>query len=187
MAVVAVVAWATPISSGDPVRATVALKDAKPPPQREVDATVRLDPPDAADDAYWFVATAWQGQEGRSVVEKLEEVSPGVYRTTEPLPVYGNWKTTIRLHKGSAVQGLAVFFPEDEAIPVKEIPAEPSFTREFERDKELLQREQKSDVPGALVLLAYVTILLIGIGLYASMGWGLALLQRRLGARAARA
>ena len=67
------------------------------------------------------------------------------------------------------------------------MPAEPSFTRTFERDKELLQREQKSDVPGALVLLAYVTVLLIGIALYASMGWGLALLQRRLGAAAARA
>ena len=187
VAVIAVIAWATPISSGDPVRATVTLEDAKPAPQREVDATVRLDPPAAADDAYWFVATAWQGDEGRSVVEKLEEVSPGVYRTTEPLPVYGNWKTTIRLHKGSAVQGLAVYFPEDKAIPVKGVPAEPSFTRSFERDKELLQREQKSDVPGALVLLAYVTVLLIGIALYASMGWGLALLQRRLGAAAARA
>ena len=86
----------------------------------------------AADDAYWFVATAWQGKEGRSVVEKLEEVSPGVYRTTEPLPVYGNWKTTIRLHQGNAVQGLAVYFPEDKAIPVKGVPAEPSFTRELQ-------------------------------------------------------
>ena len=187
VAVVAVIAWATPISSGDPVRATVALDDAQPAPKRTVDATVRLDPADAADDAYWFVATAWQGKEGRSVVEKLEEVSPGVYRTTEPLPVYGNWKTTLRLHQGSAVQGMPVYFPEDKAIPVKGVPAEPSFTREFKRDKELLQREQKSDVPGALVLLAYLTVLFIGVALYASMGWGLALLQRRLGAAAARA
>ena len=115
------------------------------------------------------------------MVEKLEEVSPGVYRTTAPLPVYGNWKTTLRLHQGSAVQGLPVYFPEDKAIPVKGVPAEPSFTREFKRDKQLLQREQKSDVPGALVLLAYLTVLVIGIALYASMGWGLAVLQRRLG------
>jgi len=186
VALVAVLAYATPISSGDPITAKVTLKDAQPAPQREVDATVTLDPPGAADDAYWFVATAWQGKEGRSVVEKLEEVSPGVYRTTEPLPVYGNWKTTIRLHKRRAVQGLPVFFPEDEAIPVKEIPADPSFTRTFQRDVKLLQREQKSDVPGALVLLAYLTVLLIGIALYASMGWGLAMLQRRLGAAAAR-
>jgi len=184
VAVVAVIAWATPISSGDPVRATVTLEDAQPAPKRAVDATVRLDPADAADDAYWFVATAWQGKEGRSVVEKLEEVSPGVYRTTEPLPVYGNWKTTLRLHQGSAVQGMPVYFPEDKAIPVKGVPAEPSFTRDFKRDKALLQREQKSDVPGALVLLAYLTVLFIGVALYASMGWGLALLQRRLGAAA---
>ena len=185
VALVAVLAYATPISSGDRVTAKVTLEDAKPPPQREVNATIALDPPDAADDAYWFVATAWQGKEGRSVVEKLERVSRGVYRTTEPLPVYGNWKTTIRLQKGTAVQGLAVYFPEDKAIPVKAVPAEPSFTRAFTRDKKLLQREQKSDVPGALVVLAYLTVLLIGVALYASMGWGLALLQRKLGARAA--
>ena len=59
------------------------------------------------------------------------------------------------------------------------MPAPQTFTRSFKRDKQLLQREQKGNVPGALVLLAYLTVLLIGIALYASMGWGLALLQRR--------
>ena len=93
-------------------------------------------------------------------------------------------ETTLRLHKGTAVQGLAIYFPEDKAIPVKALPAEPTFTRTFTRDKKLLQREQKPDVPGALALLAYLTVLLIGVTLYASMGWGLALLQRKLGARA---
>jgi hypothetical protein len=181
VALVAVIAYATPISDGDPITAKVTLTDAKPPPKREVNATISLDPPDAADDAKWFVSTAWQGKEGNSPVEKLQKVSPGVYRTVKPQPVYGNWKTTIRLHKGTAVQGLAVYFPEDKAIPVKGVPADPSFTRSFKRDKKLLQREQKSDVPGALVLLAYLTVLLIGIALYASMGWGLGLLQRRLG------
>jgi hypothetical protein len=181
VALVAVIAYAVPISSGDPITAKVTLTDAKPPPKREVDATVTLDPPDAADDAYWFVSTAWQGKEGHSPVAKLEKVSPGVWRTKEPLPVYGDWKTTIRLQKGTAVQGLAIYFPEDKAIPVKGVPAEPSFTRSFERDKKLLQREQKADVPGGLVLIAYLTVLIIGIGLYGSMGWGLAILQRRLG------
>lgn len=127
------------------------------------------------------MSTAWQGEEGDSPVEKLQKVSPGVYRTVKPMPVYGNRKTTLRLHTGTAVQGLAVYFPEDKAIPVKSVPADPSFTRSFKRNNQLLQREQKSDVPGALVLLAYLTVLVIGIALYASMGWGLALLQRRLG------
>src|SRR3954452_23062358 len=94
---VAVVAWATPVSSGKPVTAKVTLTDAKPAPDREVNARVQLDPPDAADNAYWFVETAWQGKEGRSVVADMREVSPGVYVTREPIPAHGNWKSTIRL------------------------------------------------------------------------------------------
>ncbi len=50
-------------------------------------------------------------------------VSRGVYRTTEPIPLYGNWKSTLRLYKGTAVQRLAVYMPADEAIPVEGIPA----------------------------------------------------------------
>jgi hypothetical protein len=63
---------------------------------------------------------------------------------------------------------------------VKEIPAKPRFTRTFVRDVKLLQREQKSDVPGFLSAFAYITVLIIGLGLYGSMGWGLARLQRGL-------
>ena len=81
----------------------------------------------------------------------MEEVSPGTWRSTEPLPVHGDWKSTLRLHKGVAIQGLAVYFPEDKAIPVKAVPAEPRFTREFQRDKQLLQREQKAGVSPILV------------------------------------
>ena len=75
----------------------------------------------------------------------------------------------------------------DKVAGYSDAPNDEAFFRTFERDKELLQREQKSDVPGALVVLAYLTVLFIGVALYASMGWGLALLQRRLGAAAARA
>jgi hypothetical protein len=183
VAIVAVLAYATPISDGDPVSATVTLEDVVSGPERAVNARVELDPPDAADDARWFNTTAWQGEEGRSVVAPLEEVAPGVYETTEPLPVHGNWKSTIRLHQGTAVQGLAVYFPPDEAIPVEGIPAEATFTRDFVRDVDLLQREKKPGVSGALVAFAYITVLIIGLGLYASMGWGLRLLQRRLAAK----
>ena len=134
---------------------------------------VALDPADAADGAHWFVTTAWQGKEGRSPVAPLEEVSPGVYRSTEPVPVYGDWKSTLRLHEGFAIQGLALYFPEDKAIPVKGVPAEPAFTRSFKRDKELLQREQKPGVSGVLVLGAYLIVLLIFLGLFgAGLGPG---------------
>jgi hypothetical protein len=182
----AVVACATPVSSGERIRAEVTLTDVKPPPEREVDVQVKLDPPDAADGADWFETTAWQGKAGHSPVAPLEEVSPGVWRSSEPVPVHGDWKTTVRLHKGFAIQGLAIYFPEDKAIPVGAVPAEPRFTREFQRDKKLLQREQKAGVSPALSVVAYAIVLLIFLDLYGSMGWGLALLQQRLATRAVR-
>jgi hypothetical protein len=37
------------------------------------------------------------------------------------------------------------------------------------------------------VAFAYITVLIIGLGLYGSVGWGLALLQRRLAVSRARA
>jgi hypothetical protein len=180
VAIVAVLVYAAPISDGERVTARVALTDAQPPPERTVDARVALSPPDAAEDALWLVSTSWQGGEGRSVVADLEEVSPGVYGTTEPIPVYGTWKSTLRLHKDTAVQGLPVYMPADEAIPVEGIPARSQFTRTFERDKELLQREQKKGVSQALVVSAYLAVLLVALALYGSLAWGLRMLQRRL-------
>ena len=184
--IVAVAAYATPITAGDRIRADVTLTEVAPAPKREVDVEVKLDPPDAADGAYWFETTAWQGKQDHSPVAPMEEVSPGVWRSTEPVPVYGDWKTTLRLHKGFAVQGLAIYFPEDKAIPVKAVPAEPRFTREFQRDKRLLQREQKPGVSPLLSAGAYLSVLLIFLGLYGAMGWGLALMQKRLATRAVR-
>ena len=109
--------------------AQVRLTEAHARPERLVDAAVKLEPADAADDAEWFKATSWQG--GGSIVERHAKAGPGEWRTTEPIPVYGNWKATLRLHKGGAIVGLPVFLPEDKAIPAKEVPAEANMTREF--------------------------------------------------------
>jgi len=169
-------AYPLPMPNGEKVTATVALEEVPGPPERTVQATVKVDPPDAAEDAEWFNVTAWQG--GGSVVDNLEQTGPGEYRTTQPIPVYDNWKSTLRLQRGSAVLGLPIFLPEDRAIPVKETPAEPRFTREFIRDKDNLQREQKQDVAGWLVLGAYLAVLVIVVGLLAALGIGLARLDR---------
>jgi hypothetical protein len=170
-------AFALQMNAGPPTRALISLRDLTPPPSRTVAATVKLDPADAADDAEWLNVTAWQG--GGSVVDALEEVSPGVYRTTRPIPVHDNWKVTLRLQKGRAVAGLPIFLPEDEAIPVKEIPAKPRFARSFVLDKKNLQREQKKGVAGFLTTLAYLLVLAIALGLIASLAWGLARFARQ--------
>jgi len=188
------VGFPLPISAPETVTAQIKLTDAVAPPERRVNAEVKLTPPDAADNAEWFKSTAWQG--GGSIVGDMREVSPGVYRTTEPIPVYGNWKATLRLHKGDVVAGLPVFLPEDPAIPAKEVPAEPTMTRAFVLDKKNLQREQKQGVPGYLTTLAYLIVLAIVIGITAALTIGLRRMNRdrdrrredqRPGARAATA
>jgi hypothetical protein len=170
------IAYPLPISDGPKVSAQITLDQVTGPPNRTVDATVKMSPPDAAEGAEWFKATSWQG--GGSVVAGLREVSPGVYRTTEPMPVYGNWKTTLRLHTGSAVMGLPVYMPEDKAIPAKEIPAQDQMTRQFVRDKKNLQREQKAGVPGFLTTLAYLVVLAIVIAILTALTIGLRRMDR---------
>ena len=173
---VGIVVWATPISAGKPVKATVELIDATPSPHRTANALVRLDPPDAAKGARWLTLTAWQG--GGSHVDRLKEVAPGVYKSNSPIPLYGNWKTTLRLHKDDAVQGAPIYFPADPAIPAPAIPAPATFTRSFVRDKKLLQREQKPGVSPILTVFAYLVVLAIALGLIASLTKGLRRLDR---------
>ena len=176
VAAFALIAYPLPMNDGDPARAQVSLRDVSPPPKREVMATVKLDPSDAADDAQWLTVTAWQG--GGSVVDPLERIGPGRYRTTKPIPVHGAWKSILRLHDGRRISGVPVFMPEDPAIPAAEVPARERFTRSFRRDKENLQREQKEDVSGVLVTGAYLTVLAIALGLLGALGWGLARFAR---------
>ncbi len=173
LAAVAVMAWAIPMPNGSNVpRATVSLRDVAPAPHREVIVTARLRPANAAHDARWFVVTAWQG--GGAVVAPMNRIAPGVYRAARPVPAWGpKWKSTIRLHRGRAVLGLPIYMPQDEAIPVAGIPAPARFTRPFERDKKLLQREQKGNVPGFLTLAAYLVVLLIWSGMIATASWAL--------------
>ena len=147
----------------------VTLTDSNPGPERTVNATVRFDPEEVTEDAFWIQAVAWQG--GGLVVDQLERVGPGVYETTRPLPVHGTWKTLIRLQRDNYVAGLPIYLPEDSAIPAPAVPAPPSFERPFTDETEILQRELKSDVPGYLAGVAYAVVAAIVLGLLLLLGW----------------
>jgi hypothetical protein len=175
LVLVAVIGWGLPISDDGPRQATVALEEVRSGPERSVDATVRIDPPEAAEDPHFLNVTAWQG--GGSVVGELERVRGGVYRTTEPVPVYGGWKAMVRLHTGDSLVGVPIFLPEDRAIPAPEVPAEARFTRDFVRDLVLLQREKKDDVPGALSAIAYLVVAAIAAALIGLIAWTLLRLE----------
>ncbi|MEA2404646.1 MAG: hypothetical protein QOE08_1293 [Thermoleophilaceae bacterium] len=172
LVLLAVIAYGIPSPSPSPMpSATVHLRDVTPAPNRTVQATVRLHPADAAKGARWLNITAWQ--DGGSVVDNLVRVSPGVYRSTQPIPVHDSWKATLRLQRGAAVLGLPVYLPNDPAIPAKEVPAQQAFTRPFVKDKKNLQREQKTGVAGTLKVVAYSFVALIAFSLLGALGWGL--------------
>jgi hypothetical protein len=157
--------------------ARVSLDTANGGPERTVNATIRIDPSRVGDDAYWLSAISWQGGD-RLVLEDLRQTAPGVWETTEPLPVYGTWKTLIRLHRDNFLAGVPVYLPEDTAIPAKAIAAKANFTRPFVDETQILQREQKDDVPGYLVVLAYSVVAAIVCGLIALLGWALVRVAR---------
>jgi hypothetical protein len=175
LVLVAAIGWGLPISADGPQRARVTLEEVSAGERRAVEATVRLDPRDGADGAHFLNVTAWQG--GGSVVSELERIGPGVYRTTEPVPVHGGWKAMIRLHTGDSLVGVPIFLPEDRAIPAPEVPAEASFTRDFVRDLVLLQREKKDDVPGAVSAIAYLVVAAIAAALIGLIAWVLLRLE----------
>ena len=159
------------------VRAQVQLQDVPGDTERDVLATVRVDPPDAAEDAHWFSALAWGGG-GKIVVDELERVGEGVYRSTRPLPAGGSYKSTIRLHTGRALIAAPVYAPEDRAIGAPEIPATASFSRPFVDETQFLQRELKQDTPTWLWTVASLVVLLISLGFVWTLAWGVARVAR---------
>jgi hypothetical protein len=170
LAVVGAIAWGLPLSTDGPRSASVALTEAREVDGgRAVEATIRLSPPDAADDPAFLNVTAWQG--GASLLDPLRRVGPGVYRTTKPIPVHDGWKAMIRLQRGDGLVAVPIYLPFDRAIPAPEVPATASFTRDFRSDRELLQRERKEGVSGSLTAAAYATVLAIAISLAALIAW----------------
>ena len=183
-AALACIAIAMPMGAHNNYTATVSLTNVTDAPQRSVMATVKLDPPQAADNATWFDLTSWQGGNGvfhsqivGQWVVPLHKVAPGVYRSTTPVPVYGKWKTLLRLATVSSLQAVPIYLPADPAIPAKAIPAPATFTRNFEPDKKILQREA---VGGSVNLqrAAYAALALIGLIWIAGLALGLRRLDR---------
>ena len=105
---------------------------------------LRLDPPDAAEDAHWFEAMAWQ--HGELTVSPMVETAPGVYRSARPMPITGNAKTLVRLHGGAEMGAVPVHFPADPEIGASAIPAVDR-TATFQRDARLLMREAHGGPP----------------------------------------
>jgi hypothetical protein len=152
---------------------------------RWADLTVALTPADAADDAHWFTATAWQGERdgsGGLVIAPLRRTAPGTYVTTKPVPIHGEWKTLLRLQRGRSLTSMAVYLPSDPAVPAKGVRASGTVERPFVRDKSLLQREAIGG-SDALQRAAYGVLGALAVCWLAALVWGLRRLEHAAGER----
>jgi hypothetical protein len=177
LAVAATVAFLLQTEAPTDARAQIALRTvhAGSGPDdagRTVAATIRFEPPSAVADAEWLTVTAWQGG-GRLFLDRLRSLGDGVYATTQPIPVSGDWKAMIRFQRGRDLAAIPVSLPADAAIPVPAVPALASATRAFEGDRQVLQRERRQDVPGWLWGVAGLVVLGITSALLLVLGWGL--------------
>ena len=146
--------------------------------QREgyADVTVTLDPADAADSSDWFEALSWQG--GSLQVTPMEEVSPGVFEATQPVPVSGELKTLVRMAKNDVLVAVPVYLPPDPEISAPEIPLLARREATFARDTDLLLRETREG-ESLPAILAYSAILLLAITWVVGFIWAFGKVARR--------
>jgi hypothetical protein len=159
------------VTETPPVRAQLTIAG-------DGNAVVRVEPRAAAEHAKWLSVTAWQG--GGLHVDRLERSGPASFRTTEPMPLSGEWKTILRLHTGTAVLGVPIRLPADEAIPAAEV-APSAEARPFVRDTEILQRERKDDVAGWLWAAAGAVVALLYLAFLGALAWGVGRVGRACG------
>lgn len=157
--------------------ATVALTELPSPPgQRMVSADVQLNPPNlVSDNPEWLTILSWQGRMENQrglVIDRLERVGPGHYRSTQPIPVWGSWKTLLRVQDGYTMTALPIYEPADEAIPAAEVPAVASSTRPFVLEATILQRERDQNSPVWLFNAGSIVVLIFTLMVIAGVTWG---------------
>src|SRR3954447_10320876 len=170
VAVAATVFYCVPRSADQDVSGTVSLERAAGGPEPTAYVTVTLDPATAADGARWFEALAWQG--GGLVYHPMMKVANGTYRSADALPMYGKWKSMIRLHQGQRDLVAAwVYAPEDLAIEKPAVQVADGEKVEFINEQQVLRREERTDVPRWMWNAGYALLGVVGLLEIAGIAW----------------
>ncbi|WP_415858656.1 hypothetical protein [Mycobacterium sherrisii] len=158
-------------------KAAITLTELPSPPgQRMVSADIQLTPANivgAKPD--WVTVLSWQGRMENQrglVIDRLEKVGPGHYRTTAPVPVWGSWKTLLRIQDGYTMTGVPIYEPADDAIPAAEVPALSSIDRPFVPEITILQRERDQNTPTWLFTAGGIVVLILSLLVIAGLTWG---------------
>ena len=157
--------------------ATITLTDLPSPPgERLVSADVLITPSNmVSDHPDWLTILSWQGRMENHrglVIDRLDRVGPGHYRSTQPVPAWGSWKTLLRVQDGYTMTGVPIYEPADEAIPAAEVPAVASSNRPFVQEVTILQRERDQNAPVWLFTAGSVVVLILTLMVIAGLTWG---------------
>jgi hypothetical protein len=164
------------------VTATITLTDRpESGEQRSVDADVRMPPELISDDPQWVSILSWQGgiaNDRGFVVDTLEKVGPGHYRSTQPVPVWGSWKTLLRVQDGTTMAAVPIYLAADPGIGAEEVPADATIARPFVQEITILQRERNFNHPAWLFTVAALVVLVCTLVLIAALAWGAGRINR---------
>jgi len=157
--------------------ATITLTELPSPAgQRMVSADVQITQPNmVSDHPDWVTILSWQGRMENHrglAIDRLDRVGPGHYRSTQPVPVWGSWKTLLRVQDGVTMTAVPIYEPADDAIPAPEVPAVASSTRPFVHEITILQRERDQNAPAWLFTAGSVVVLILTLMVIAALTWG---------------
>jgi hypothetical protein len=157
--------------------ATITLSELPSAPgQRMVSADVQLAPANmVGQQPDWVTILSWQGrmENNRGLqIDRLDKVGPGHYRSTQPLPVWGSWKTLLRVQDGYTMTAVPIYEPADDAIPAPEVPALSSINRPFVLEVTILQRERDQNAPTWLFTAGSIVVLFFTLMVIAGLTWG---------------
>ncbi|MFL6025271.1 MAG: hypothetical protein ACJ72O_18160, partial [Marmoricola sp.] len=200
--------FAPPRAGHEHIQASIALDNACDGTQKcSSGVTVTFKPASDVADAVWLYGLSWQGRGPKAdavdpprdpkanapgIVRVAMEPTgrPGEYRSSDPLPMYGNWKTLIRVHLlPTTMLAVPLHAPDDAAITSargREILAQDGDVVQLGPEKQFLQREIKDDVPSWLSTTAYAVVIGSWLVLVLFFGWCYAQAARGAGSGVAR-
>jgi hypothetical protein len=162
--------------------ASITLTEAGTPDKRMVTADVHINPPDLISaDPNWVSVLGWQGglSENRGIfIDHLQKLGPGHYRSTQAMPVYGKWKTLLRVHDGRILTAVPIYLAGDPGIGAPEIPAQANMTRPFVAEITILQRERSPQTPMVLWTIGGVVVLVCTLIMLGGLTWGAGRINR---------
>jgi hypothetical protein len=181
VAVLVALAIPLPRTGGDGTRAAIVPRPAGP---GEIAVAVTLDPPRAVHGAQWFEVLSWQGRTpGRTrQIAQLRATGPGRFAADRPIPVGGNWKSMVRLARGSHLMGMPVYLPPSPQASRAGVPVG-ARSGVMTSDTFLLQREATGG-PGFIEAVAYAVLAAVVAVWLALVAWALGLAEPRDGVRA---